>query len=254
MELDSKILAVFQDEASNAVIDKICIGLGYTAVTLKDGRCGLCCTLLDGHSHCSVNKDPMDYEDRIALPLLQKLVSGSALSRIMSIALVNALNYSAAAACSNDPGDLLNDLSLKKGSKVAMVGHFDPVVKYLEREGVMVKSFDIGKHIGSSAEFYTWGRQEADALILTATSMITGTTEDVMEQFQGKKIPSVIMGPSTIMNSAIYSHLDVSVCAGTVPVDHEGILKAVRNGKGTPELHRYARKIRLLVSKYSVFH
>ena len=248
MVLDHQILSLFHDDAENSVIDEIHLGLGYTAVTLTDGRCGLCCTLLEHSSSCSVNKNPLDYEKKNALTLLQAIQSEHPLDRTMAIALVNALNAPFAAGCPDDPKTLEEDLHLAKGSKVAMVGYFDPIVRQLAKDGIEVVAYDIGKKIGSEKEFYCWAKSHADALILTATSVITQSTESVFAHMEGKQIPTVLMGPSTIMQPKIYNGLPITMLSGTVPVDITNILKAIRNGRGTPVLHKYARMVRLLLT------
>lgn len=247
MIINDKILEVFHEEASLASIDQITIGLGYTALTLTDGRCGLCSTLIHNFSDCPVSQDPLDYEKKPALPLLQKITSKNPLARVLAIALVNALNYNYAYACSEDSGQLIQDLHLRKYDKVAMVGYFRPVAAYFEEGGIEVKSYDIGKQMGNLSEFYHWACSEADAVVITATSLINGTIEEVLAQLQEKTIPAVIMGPSTIMRPEIYSHLKVTMLAGTVALDTEAIVKAVRNGKGTRVLHKHAKKVQLMI-------
>jgi uncharacterized protein (DUF4213/DUF364 family) len=248
MVLDQQILTFFQDEAEKSVVDEIHLGLGYTAVTLTDGRCGLCCTLMGNSNSCMVNKNPGEFEKQNALLLLQEIQSEKPLDRTMAIALVNALNATYAANCSDDPKTLEEDLHLAKGSKVAMVGYFDPIVRLLAKDGIEVVAYDIGKKIGSEKEFYCWAKSHADALILTATSLITNSTESVFEHLEGKKIPTVLLGPSTIMRPEIYQGLPVTMLGGTVPVDIPNTLKAIRNGRGTPILHKYARTVRLLLA------
>jgi uncharacterized protein (DUF4213/DUF364 family) len=51
-----------------------------------------------------------------------------------------------------------------------------------------------------------------------------------------------MLGPSTPMIGEAFSHLPVHVLAGTVPLNKEKILKAIRHGMGTPVLHKYSRK------------
>ncbi len=243
MEINRKILTVLQEEAEHSVIDQIHLGLGYTAVTLKDGRCGLCSTWIEKKNTCTVFKETEDYEGGSALPLLQKIISEDTITRTVVIALVNALNYRKATAYADDTGTLFPDLKLSTGKQVAMIGYFAPIAKQLNTMGVAVTAYDIGKGVGSEHEFYAWAKEEADAMILTATSVINNSTEHVCEQIGYKDIPTVIMGPSTIMIPSIYEHLPITLCAGTVPTDIPGTLKAIRNGKGTPVLHRYARKV-----------
>ncbi|MBT8370694.1 MAG: hypothetical protein KJO34_07010, partial [Deltaproteobacteria bacterium] len=52
----------------------------------------------------------------------------------------------------------------------------------------------------------------------------------------------VMLGPSTPMVKEAFEHLPVHMLAGTVPINKEKILKAVRHGMGTPVLHKFSRK------------
>jgi hypothetical protein len=63
----------------------------------------------------------------------------------------------------------------------------------------------------------------------------------------GPEVRVVMMGLSTPLVAEAFNGLPVHVLAGTVPVDPEGIFKAVRHGKGTPALQRFARKAYLLL-------
>ena len=59
----------------------------------------------------------------------------------------------------------------------------------------------------------------------------------------GKKVKTVMLGPSTPIVADAFSHLPVDMLAGTVPIDKEKTLKSIRHGMGTPVLHRYSRKV-----------
>jgi hypothetical protein len=44
------------------------------------------------------------------------------------------------------------------------------------------------------------------------------------------------------MAAEAFDHLPVHMLAGTVPIEKENTLKAIRHGMGTPVLHRFSRK------------
>jgi uncharacterized protein (DUF4213/DUF364 family) len=56
-----------------------------------------------------------------------------------------------------------------------------------------------------------------------------------------------MMGPRTPLVAEAFTGLPVDILVGTVPIDSEGIFKAVRHGKGTPALQRFSRKVYLLL-------
>ena len=248
MELNNTIFSVFADEADRAVIDEIHIGLGYTLVTLQDGRCGLCVTLCNAIHAFGVNNDPNDYEGRSALQLLRHIKEPDhQMSRVMAIALVNALNQPFAKALAETPTDWHEQLGLGKGAKIAMVGHFSPVFERFEETGFMVKLLDLDRDIGQPEKFYPWAVQEADALMITATSIVNNTLEEIVGRFSQRQLPIIVMGPSTIMHPDIYQDLPIHTIAGSAVIAKSDILKAVRNGRGTLDVHHQAKKVYLRI-------
>ncbi|MDD2296783.1 MAG: DUF364 domain-containing protein [Sphaerochaetaceae bacterium] len=244
MKLNNKIFSVFANDAEGSVIDEITIGIGYTAVTLTDGRCGLCATLCDPKHAFSLNTDRTDYEGRAAIQLLRKIKEGdNHLSRVMAVALVNALNQPFAKALPDGPNDLHKDFDLPKGAKIAMIGHFSPVFKQFEETGSEVRSLDLGRGIGKAKEFYPWATAEADVLILTGTSIVNQTMIEVLDKFSSRTLPVVVMGASTILREEIYEDLPIRYVAGSVVVVKKDLLKAVRNGRGTLDIHYQAKNV-----------
>ena len=71
----------------------MCLGLGYTAVTLSDGGIGLSYTHFEDKKSCMLLNKHIDYEEQPALQLLEKIKSDHPVERSMALALVNALNY-----------------------------------------------------------------------------------------------------------------------------------------------------------------
>ncbi len=245
MLLNDKILEHFKTSSAMETIEEVHLGLGYSAVTLSNGNCGLCYTPKEKSGSCTVFKDPMEFEGNPAIILLERIHDDNPFVRCLAIALANALNHSYAMSLPNDDGDIMADLGLQKGSKVAMIGYFGPIITQLEKQGVKVRSYDIGKEIGEEKSFYSWARNEADGLILTATSLISNSTEQIFEKLGTTALPSILMGPSTIAAPALYDHLGIGYCAATVATDVPGILKDIRNGRGTPYLHRHSKKVKL---------
>lgn len=247
MELNSKIYEVFADEADRSVIDEVHLGLGYTAITLVDGRCGICASLCDPKHAFTVNTDGTDYEGRAAIQMLRNIKEENHLKRVMAIALVNALNQPFANVLPEGPADFHKEMELPEGAKVAMIGHFTPIFEMFEERGFEVRSLDLGKGIGDPEKFYPWATTSADALVLTATCVVNNTLEQVLARFSKRIIPVVLMGPSTIMRKEVYEDLPINYLAGSAVMVKKDLLKAVRNGRGTLDIHRQAKKVFLKV-------
>lgn len=244
---DQRLIKIYEEQARTATIDKIYLGLGYSAVTLKDGRCGLCCTLLDSTKGCCINKISEDFENKNAYELLKSFQqSDDLLLRVMTIALINALNDSK--NLKEDTGNLFDDLKIHKKSKVAMIGYFAPIVKQLENNDIEIITYDIGKKIGNEKDFYNFLLNKSDCLILTATSFINNTFNKIMENLKSYKKPIAIIGPSTIMNEKLYEGTNVRILGGTKVEDREKVLKSIRNGKGTSQIHKNSKKVYIKIN------
>ncbi len=57
-----------------------------------------------------------------------------------------------------------------------------------------------------------------------------------------QKTSCSLLGTSTPMVGEAFEHLPVHMLAGSVPVDKENVLKAVRHGIGTRFIHQYSKK------------
>lgn len=246
MELYQKIFSVFADEADRSLVDEIHMGLGYTMVTLQDGRSGICVTWCDQSRAYMVNTDPNDYEGRSALQLLRHIKDGEhPFSRMMAIALVNALNQRFAVSLPETPHDWAKRLDLGEGAAVAMIGQFSPVSMRFEEIGSTVRILDLGRNIGDPDQFYRWAIKEADLLAVTATSLVNGTLEQILDRFKERTLPVLLMGPSTILHPEVYEDLPINYLAGSAVVAKNDMLKAVRNGRGTLDIHHQAKKVYL---------
>jgi hypothetical protein len=232
----------FSGKARETKVAHLCVGVRYTAVVTDEGGIGVAYTY-PGDSHRS-NRDYRDYEGERAIELLKQIRNPSPLDRSMALALVNALNFDVACGLPDDPTDSIWMDSFGIGSKtcVAMVGFFQPLMKLFHDRGALVEVLDDFKGMGDRPSFYRKLEGWADVLLLTSTSILNNSTEEVLDQV-GPGVKVIMLGPSTPMVAEAFSHLPVRILAGTVPVDKEIVLKAVRHGEGAPAIHRFGRKV-----------
>ena len=244
MDLFRNLHDCFLEKASIAKVVNITVGLRYTAVMTDDGGMGLSFTFQNNEHCCPKGSAYRDYEGQSAIELLENILSPSPLSRSIGLALINALNFSVADKLPEDDGDTLwmDAFDVKQGSHVAMVGFFKPLMQKFEKRGALVEVVDDSHGIGDKKDFYEKLGGWADVLLITATSILNGTTEEVLAHVS-PDTAVIMLGPSTPMVMDAFSHLPVRVLAGTVPTDFEAVLKAVRHGEGTPVIHRFSRKV-----------
>lgn len=246
INFDERIIDIFSKRAKDNFIDTINIGLGYTAVVLKNNCCGVCCTLVDSQKSCTVYKGERDFEGECCYDLLITLKGEKDnISRAVIIAMVNALSQSSNIKFEDGKNLLSTNLKLNPNDKLAMIGYFKPIVNQLEKQSISVKSYDIGKGIGNEDEFYKFVNEEASALIITATSFINNTFFSIYDRVKLFNKPIAVLGPSTIMEQSLYENTPVTILGGTFVQNNEGVLKAIRNGKGTHQIHKFSKKVYL---------
>ena len=249
MILNDNLFNLFKDKAAKIRVDMLCLGLGYTAVVTSDGGIGIAYTYFEDKKSCMLLNEAVDYEGRPASELLQKIKSDHQIERSMALALVNALNYQHALQLPEDENNeiMFEQFKITKGTKVAMVGYFGPLIKRFEQREAALDILDQSRGLGRKADFFKKLKNWADVLFLTSTSILNNSTEEILANVHDK-VKTLMLGPSTPMVAEAFDHLPVHMLAGTVPLDGENILKAVRHGMGTPVLHRFSRKSYLSLS------
>jgi uncharacterized protein (DUF4213/DUF364 family) len=243
MILNDKLCNLFRDKAQKVHVDLLCLGLGYTAAVTSDGGIGIAYTYFEDKKSCMLLNETVDYEGRPASELLEKIKSDATIERSMALALVNALNYQNALQSPEDENNeiMFEAFKITKGTKVAMVGYFGPLIKRFEQREAVLDILDQSRGLGRMEDFYKKLKNWADVLFLTSTSILNNSTEEILANVHAK-VKTIMLGPSTPMVAEAFDHLPVHMLAGTVPLDRENVIKAVRHGMGTPVLHRFSRK------------
>jgi uncharacterized protein (DUF4213/DUF364 family) len=244
MELNTRLYDLYLNQGRNVTVEILSLGLGYTAVTTSDGGIGLSYTYFGDKKSCMVLNKHIDYEGKSADQLLEKIKSDNTVERSMALALINALNYTEALNLPEDHDNkiMFDKFNISKDRRVAMVGYFPPLVRIFEALGVSLEILDISRGLGQKEDFYNKLKNWAQVILLTSTSVLNNSTEEILAHV-GEKTKTVMLGPSTPMVAEAFEHLPVHMLAGTVPVDKEKTLKAIRHGMGTPVLHKHSRKV-----------
>jgi len=244
MKLNRNLYDRFLKKAGQVLVENVTIGLGYTAVTVSDGGMGLAGTFFAGKKPGSLNRDYVDFEGKPADKLLRLIQDEPMVQRCMALALINALNYGDAVNMPQSPGNrfLFDQLGVCKDSKVAMVGFFGPLVEMMKSENIRLEVLDETLEMGDPESFAEKLSHWADILVLTSTSILNNTTEDILDH-AGDGVKTVLMGPSTPMVPDVFKPLGVHMLAGAVPMEKEKVLKAVRHGTGTPVIKRFCKQV-----------
>ena len=155
MLLNQKLYDIFNTRAQKVNIEVLCLGLGYTAVTLSDGGIGLSYTHFEDKRSCMLLNRHIDYEGQPAIKLLEKIKSDLPLERSMALALVNALNYQDALEFPEDRKNkiMFDKFKIGAGSRISMVGFIGPLTDLLGQKKAEVDVLDSSRGMGETTEF-----------------------------------------------------------------------------------------------------
>ena len=247
MGICRQLVETMKPQAEGSYLENLTIGLGYTAVCTDDGGVGVAYTPESNRGGCCVLPPNEDYEGRSASEVLELLLSDKDLHRTIGLALVNALNHAQARDLPEDRDNsvMFDTLGIDRGTRVAMVGHFAPIVSRLTERGALVEVVDRGKGVGDEQQFSEKLGSWAQVAIVTSTSIINNTLDDLLARM-GEDVRVALMGPSTPLLQAPFPG-NVRLLAGTVPMDSEATLRAVRQAKGTPVIQKFSKKTLLVL-------
>jgi len=232
MTLKKEPLSLFMDlyGYDYQAIDHIVSGNKYTAVLLKNGHIGVCANL--------GNKVfPAIPELKTASPDLSQIPH-----RIIYTAYLNAChNYHGFESKEDDIWDVLN---FKKEQRIVMVGLFKPIVKKFEKAGIPLEIFDI---IKTDSRLTEMDEQEnilnqADAVILTATSVFNNTFLDTVNATpEGCHV--YMLGPSSIMVPEMLQYKNIKMIFGaTFEKNDTRVLDVIKNHGGTRQFLKFGGK------------
>ena len=212
---------------TNKII-KISTGQRYTAVLLKCGNIGVCANLgyrINTEKNNYSNIDLKNFSHRIVLN-----------------AYFNALlNYSHS---SKNDVDIFETINFKKYKKVVMLGFIKPVVKQFNETGISITVFDFLKEdpvlipISEQKKFL----KEADAVILTSTSIFNGTFTDSINNTNGN-CDIFMIGPSSIMTPELLEYKNIKMIFGAAfDKSDDRVLKIIQEDGGTRRFLKFENK------------
>ena len=222
---------------------EIRIGLGYTAVLLEDGRCGLAYTLHEQeYESCCVVPEAGKLSGRRISELMPWIKMSDVTACAVGLASINAAMPVPEAAVESDISDLL---PVESGDSVGMIGYFGPLVKPFKERSCDLKIFErcpnpeYGILPESAARDVLPG---CSVVSITATAILNHTMEGLLDLSQNAR-EIVILGPSTPFLPEIFRRRGVTMLSGLEVVDSARILQIVCEGGGTRQFGSAVRKL-----------
>ena len=246
MKIYDRLLEVALPLSRGKIVQRICIGLGYTAVEISGGQVGLAYTLFESGC-CEVLPREVTFWERPADLVLRGLLSPHPLEVTVALATVNAL-------LNNRKqdwlfGDILSIISPGPEDEVAMVGYFEPLARKLTGRVKALWIFEKGERqrpgLLSEAEMPEY-LPRADLIFITSVTLINRTLEDILDQIKRAR-EVVLLGASTPLAPEVFRFTPVTILSG-VRVHHpEAIFRLVAEAKGFPAFKDALEKVNLRV-------
>jgi uncharacterized protein (DUF4213/DUF364 family) len=231
--------------ASDPAATDIRIGLGYTAVLLADGRCGLAYTLHeDEYESCCVIPEAGRLSGRKVSELISWMKLRDAVACAVGLAALNAVLTPPAAAVESD---ILGLLPAHADDSVGMIGYFGPLVGPLKDRVQALHIFERRPNPEYGILPESAARDllpECQVVIMTATTLLNHTIDDLLD-LCNKAREIAILGPSTPFMPEIFSRRGVTMLSGLQVVDPTLALRIVSEGGGTRQFGKAVRKLTL---------
>jgi len=247
MKIQEKLQEYALAVSQSAKVSSVCIGLGYTAVLLDDGRAGVAYTFREEkHQGCSVFQGRRPLAGSSAAELVNYITSPAMIERTVGIATANALINTADRPYAG--GDALDCLDIRPDDAVGMIGYFGPLIAPLQKR---VKSLLVFERNGNPIDGVYPEEAAARLLptctvaLITSTSIINNTIDSLLQKAAGCRIKA-LLGASTPLAPEVFKPQGVNLLSGVVVTDPQGILRVVSEGGGMRFFKNHIQKVNLL--------
>ena len=226
------LLSAVEEKLSRLRVERVVIGIAYTAVLLSDGRLGLAATPREGRG-CTAHSLAGSLAGRPAWELAQGLTSVDPLTSALGLATVNAV-LGEGAVPSPDP---LTALEVDDGDVVGMVGYIGPLIEPLRREAKELLVFE--RDLSRPGVLPDWAVElelpRCDVVLLSGTTFVNKTVDRLLALSRGRV---AVIGPSTPLWPGLLE-CGIDWLFGAKAPDPARTLQVIAEGGGTRALYRH---------------
>ena len=254
MLLAERVVQAASERAGGLRLERVVIGLSYTAVLLEDGGCGVAMTLPEeGGARCSSAPElERPLAGQTAREALQLLLTQGTTDRAVGLACANALL--------NRPrqedrtGDALKYIDLRPGDRVGMVGCFWPMLDALRariKELLVFERKERGGDFWLPAEDAPRMLPGCQVALITSSSIVNDTLGDLLKAASGLR-EVVMLGASTPLVPEVFSGTPVTWVCGVQVTDAESVLRTASEGGGMFRFRGSIKKVCLAMPRGGV--
>ncbi|MGD0657735.1 MAG: DUF364 domain-containing protein [Syntrophorhabdales bacterium] len=263
-ETTKEIQAILGGRLDDLTLERIVIGLFFTGVKLSNGVGGLCFTPIKAVPEavcCPSSARVMPTSGKLrgmkVMQIVDEILSGNPLKKTMGIAVLNALStlcweerplvtYSIKRGL-----DAMDELAIPDGSYVIVVGALIPALRALKqrREPFGILELDASTLKPDEMKYLIPQERasekvpQADMLIITGTTLINDSLEDLLSMRKpGARV--IVMGPTASMLPEAFFRRGVSLLGGIIVTEADRVLDVIAEaGSGYHFFERGAKRI-----------
>jgi len=227
------------------------IGLGYTAVKLCSGKCGVACVLrhrLDSGG-CSLLPRAGTLAGQEVSQLIPLGCSPNVVEASVGLAAINALAEQGKGNSSQR--ELIDLLQITGKDQVAMIGWIEPLVRKIRQRTKGLFVFDEAK---SEMDGITKTQEipailpHSDVVLLSATTLVNKTFDSLMRMSpQSREI--CLLGPSTPLFPDVFQTRGITLLAGRQIIDADKLLQIVSEAGGTRSFGQVTKKVNIVLRR-----
>jgi uncharacterized protein (DUF4213/DUF364 family) len=245
LNIAERLIAFAEPLSGTLTISDVRLGLGYSCVELDDGGMGVAWTPDQRQaSSCTHLRRAGNLLGLSAGESLSWLASDNMLERAVGLATFNALNSGINRDFVDD--EAVSLLNLQAGEHVVMVGHFAPLVDRIKKTGCRLEIVELNSSTPGitmlNAKQGLAALAQCDAAIITATSIINKTIDDLFAALQRNRA-AILLGPSTPLCPEAFSDTRITQLSGAKVTHPEELKAVISQGGGT-----------MLMKKFLQFH
>lgn len=244
-----KLLNLSIPRMKDLKVEDLRIGLGYIALKNSAGGVGLSYVLRDRLTPgCSQLKGAGEYIGADLENVAKMFMDhGNVLRASLGLAAINSVNP--AGENGTTSGDVMEILDIQKDEWVGMVGFFAPLEKRIKKITPHLFVIEDNHEYRKNGTYRIFNEimNNCDVMIITATSLINKTFEDILKKTE-KARKRVLLGPSSPLYRDFFEGMGLDIISGMLVRDPEQVLNIVSQGGGTMDFKNYSKKVNIVMN------
>ena len=226
------------------IVERVCIGLGYTGVKLQGGQAGVCHSLLSEMALdcCRILGSAGTLAGRPATEFLGMASSWDLGERVIGIATMNALSQIVFEAHPDryalEEANLVDVIEIGPRDVVALVGFIRPFVPVFRAKAKKLYILERGSGREEGVLPDTACEEvvpEADVVVITGSSLANGTVDRLLELASGARTVALVGPTVSCVPDPLFSR-GADYAGGIRIRDADKALQVIAEGGGTPRL------------------